>query len=83
MCEHKGQRLAWENPEKRKGKGRGRDGIFEGLTGELLGEELQVSWGHWGGKWSPPGREVSMSKGMEGVLKEILCFWGAESREGV
>lgn len=40
MCEHKGQRLAWENPEKRKGKGRGRDGIFEGLTGELLGEEL-------------------------------------------
>ena len=42
-----------------------------------------MSWGHWGGKWSPPGREVSMSKGKEGVLKEILCFWGAESREGV
>lgn len=40
MCEHKGQRLAWENPEKGKGKGRGRDGIFEGVTGELLGEEL-------------------------------------------
>lgn len=42
-----------------------------------------MSWGLCGGRWSPPGREVSVSKGMEGVLKEILCFWGAESREGV
>lgn len=40
MREHKGQWLAWENPEKGKGEGRGRDGIFEGVTGELLGEEL-------------------------------------------
>ena len=40
----------WENPEKEKGKGGGRDSVFEEVTGDLLEEKvIQFSWSHKGG----------------------------------
>lgn len=39
----------WENPEKEKGEGGGRDSVFEEVTGDLLEEKVIVFPEPWCG----------------------------------